>query len=423
MKTPRDNLIGRPRCGGLVLVVIMCCTAAAGCMGSWAIRGTRIHYNESYSHTASQEMLLNIVRMRYGEAPSFLDLPAVTTLTEASTAGVGAQPSDSPLQGTFGGTFTLRDEPTLSYQPRSGDNLAESLTQAFTAELLLDVAPGNDTRTFLLAFVDSINGVRNSPTATSPGSRIIEPNDEYRYVVDLIDGLQTRGALKTRVAKRDVEAHGAMPTKALPGGGKVPGAGMVAAAKKDYFYQVSGEEVTLLKHARLLALTIRPEDIDAADVHELTRILRLEPGRSVYAVKSQENDEIDYAAESDGASSIEELSDTLTFNVRSGYQMLAFLSKGVDVPESHLRRGTVCMFKTPDGQPFDARQLTRGLFTVCVQKHRPLRSDLAVHYRGHWFYIAEDDVQSRSTLSLIKLAIDLQSQSGNAGPVLTLPLN
>jgi hypothetical protein len=48
---------------------------------------------------------------------------------------------------------------------------------------------------------------------------------------------------------------------------------------------------------------------------------------------------------------------------------------------------------------------------------------VAVYYRGHWFYIAEDDVQSRSTLNLVKLAIDIQSQAGAAGPVLTLPLN
>jgi len=153
------------------------------------------------------------------------------------------------------------------------------------------------------------------------------------------------------------------------------------------------------------------------------RIFRLEPGRSVYAVKSQENDEIDYLAESAGATPLGEPTDTITLNVRSGYQVLAFLSKGVDVPESHLRRGTVGIFKAPDGRPFDARQITQGLFKVCVQKHRPLRSELAVYYRGHWFYIAEDDVQSRSTLNLVKFAIDLQSQSGNAGPVLTLPLN
>lgn len=392
-------------------------------MGSWAIRGTRLHYNESYSHTASQEMLLNIVRMRYGEVPCFMDLPAVTTLTEASTGGTGGQPSDTPLQGVFGGEFTLKDEPTLSYQPRSGDNLAKSLIKPFTAELLLDIAPGEDTRTFLLAFVDSINGVRNAPLATSPGGRILEPNDEYRYAVDLIDGLQSRGALKTRVAKRDAEAHAAVPAKELPTGGKVPAAGMVAAAKKGYFYEVSTDGVTLLKESRLLGLLIRPEDVEAGDMQELTRLLRLQPGRSVYTVKSQENDELDYAAESAGAESIGELSDTLRFNVRCGYQVLAYLSKGVDVPESHLRRGTACLFRTPDGRPFDARQITRGLFRVCVQKHRPVWSDLAVYYRGHWFYIAEDDVRSRSTLNLVKFAIDLQSQSGNAGPVLTLPLN
>jgi hypothetical protein len=390
-------------------------------MGSWAIRGTRLHYNESYSHTATQEMLLNVVRMRYGESPSFLDLPSVTTVTEAGVVGAGAQ--TAPLDGAFGGRFSLREEPTLSYQPRSGDNLSESLTEAFTAEMLLDVPPGNDTRTFLLAFVDSINGVRNSPTATSPGSRIIEPNDDYRHAIDLIVGMTTRGALRTQVAKRDVEVHSAVPTKALPGGGKVPGDSMVTAAKKNYRYEVSGEEVTLVKESRLLALTIRPEDLDAGDFQEFTRIFGLYPGRSVYTVKSQENDEVDYMAESGGGSSFDEPRDTLTLNVRSGYQVLAFLSKGVDVPESHVRHGTVCMFQGPDGRQFDARQITRGLFKVCVQKHRPLRSDVAVHYRGHWFYIAENDVQSRSTLSLVKFAIDLQSQSGNAGPVLTLPLN
>jgi len=388
-------------------------------MGSWAIRGTRIHYNESYSVTASKEMLLNIVRMRYGEVPSFLDLPTITTLTEASTKGFGGQP---PADKWFGGVFTLRDEPTLAYQPRSGDNLAKSLTKAFTAELLLDVPPGQDTWTFLRAFVDSINGVRNSPTATSVGSRIIEPNDDYRYAIDLIEGLQTRNAVRTRVAKRNAEAHAAVAAKELPGGLMVPGAGIVAAAKKGYFYEVAGEQVTLLKESRLLALTLPPEQAEAADVQELVRIFRLEPGRTVYAVKSQENDELDYLTEAT-STTLPESSDTLALNVRSGYQVLAFLSKGVDVPEKHLRHGTACMFKGPDGRPFDARQITRGLFRVYVQKHRPWRSELAVNYRGHWFYIAEDDVQSRSTLNLVKLAIDLQSQAGAAGPVLTLPLN
>ena len=393
------------------------CLAAAGCMGSWAIRGTRLHYNQSFSHTASQEMLLNIVRMRYGESPTFLDLPMINSVTEAKVDGAGGQIEDSPAQGFLGGDFGLRDEPTLSYQPRSGDNLAESLIQAFTAELLLDIPPGDDTRTFLLAFVDSINGVRNSPTATSPGSRVLKPNDDFRYLVDLLIGLQGRGATKLRVAKRREVVHEALPLDSALG------ADMVFAAKDGFVYEAVDERLRLIEKARLMALTIRPHELGSADLEELTRLLGLEPGRTAYQVKSQENNEIDLASEEVRAGLPQERTDVISLNVRSGYQVLAFLSKGVDVPEAHVRRRSVHMFQGPDGRPFDGRQLTKGLFHVCVQKHRPFRSELAVHYRGHWFYIAESDVQSRATLNQVKLALDLQSQAGNAGPVLTLPLN
>lgn len=406
----------RPATWPAWLAAVVCLTAA-GCMGSWAIRGTRLHYNQSFSLTASQEMLLNIVRMRYGESPTFLDLPMINSVTEARVDGAGGQIADSPAQGFLGGDFGLRDEPTLSYQPRSGDNLAESMIEAFTAEMLLDIPPGDDTRTFLLAFVDSINGVRNSPTATSPGSRVLKPNDDFRYVVDLIVGLQTRGATKLRVAKRKQVVHEAVPLDSALG------ADMVFAAKDGFVYEASDERLKLIEKARLMAMAIQPSELGSADVGEVVRLLNLEPGLTAYQVKSQENDEIDLASEEVRAGVPQGQTDTIALNVRSGYQVLAFLSKGVDVPEAHVRRCSVHMFQGPDGRPFDGRQLTKGLFHVCVQKHRPLRSDLAVHYRGYWFYIAESDVQSRTTLNQVKLALDLQSQAGNAGPVLTLPLN
>ena len=151
-------------------------------------------------------------------------------------------------------------------------------------------------------------------------------------------------------------------------------------------------------------------------------LFRSVPNRTTYVLESQEHVEIDLndddALTRLPAGPFEQIS----MNVRSGSQAMAFLAKGVNVPPAHVRRGEVHTYKALDGRPFDARQLTRGLFSVCVQKHRPLRSDLAVHYRGHWFYIAEDDVQSRATLSFLKFILDVNSQSGSAGPVLTLPL-
>jgi len=432
-------------------------------MGSWAMRGTRLHYNKSLSHTASQEILLNIVRMRYGESPTFFDLPSIISQTEANIAGTGAQ--QSATYGLVEGVFSLRDTPTLSYHPRTGDDLAASMLKPLKAEAILDVPPGNDTRTFLLAFVDSINGVRNSPNATSPASRILEPNDEYRHGVELFTNLQNRGAVITRVATIDEQPQGSsLPAKDLFA------KDMLTATENDYVFQLVGDQAVLLKRTRCLALTIVPHEREAADVEELRRAFRLVPGRAAYRVKSQEDDEIDLDAASAGATvppapetvdapsselvvdepseaaagseplpapapipedavagapvalAADELRDTVSVNVRSGYQVLAFLSKGVEVPEAHAHQGSVILFKGPDGGPFDARRLTQGLFHVCVQKHRPLRSDLAIYYRGHWFYIPDDDVQSRATLNYVKLVLDMRSQAGSS-PILTLPVN
>ncbi|MBM4022658.1 MAG: hypothetical protein FJ284_10555 [Planctomycetes bacterium] len=443
----------RPHLGGLLAVAAVC-IAAAGCMGSWAMRGTRIGYNKSVSHTASQEMLLNIVRMRYGETPTFLDMPSVVSQTEASMIGAGAQ--DAATQGLVEGTFNLRDRPTITYSPRTGDDMAASLIKALKAEAILDIAPGNDTRIFLMAFVDSINGVRNSPLATSPASRVLEGNDEYRHGVDLFVGLQNRGAVKMRVAELEENPHGSpLPAKHLIA------TDLLAAAENDYVFQMAGDQAVLLERSRFLAMAINPESVDAADVQELAEIFRLEPGRRAYRVKSQEDDEVDLNAEPSSdeqpmvldsvetppavvnADGIEILPtpgpmvgesasgpnaasatprDILSINVRSGYQVLAFLSKGVDVPESHVSRCVAPMYKSLDGRPFDGHQLTNGLFRVCVQKHRPLWSDTAVYYRGHWFYIAQDDVQSRATLNYVKLVIDIRSEAGETA-VLTLPVN
>jgi hypothetical protein len=453
-RTPATTAAGRPSALA-ILATAAVCLAAAGCMGSWAMRGTRIHYNKSVSHTASQELLLNIVRMRYGETPTFLDMPSVVSQSAVSTAGNGAQ--KSALQGAVDGSFNLFDRPTISYSPRTGDDMAASMIKPLRAEAILDVSTGNDTRIFLLTFVDSINGVRNSPHATSPASRILEGNDEYRYGVDLFMGLQNRGAVRMRVAEIDEKPQGSpLPVKDLMA------TDMFAAAENGYVFQTAGDQAVLLKRSRFLAMTVMPDAVDAADVQELTRIFRLEPGRTVYRAKSQEDDEVDLDAEpavretplmlesvapppvGADAEGVELLPapepaiveagpgeaaaagvgdrDVLSINVRSGYQALAFLSKGVDVPESHISRGTTLVFRGLDGRPIDARQLTHGLFHVCVQKHKPLWSDTAVYYRGHWFYIPQDDVQSRATLNYVKLVIDIRSEAGDT-PTLTLPVN
>ena len=54
---------------------------------------------------------------------------------------------------------------------------------------------------------------------------------------------------------------------------------------------------------------------------------------------------------------------------------------------------------------------------------KPDNAFVSVPYRGAWFYIADDDLNSKSTFTLLKQLFSLQAgQIKEAGPTLTLPV-
>ena len=110
-------------------------------------------------------------------------------------------------------------------------------------------------------------------------------------------------------------------------------------------------------------------------------------------------------------------------NLRSVLQIMTFLSKGGCIPGEHVRSGIAPVTPGPDGGPFDWTGVTAGNFVVHAQKHRPRAAEVAVPYRGYWFYIASDDVKSRAALAILEIVFALQESDGKSvGPLLTLPL-
>ncbi len=442
----KRHIIGLP-----VALVSLVGVVATGCMGGLAVRSTRLAYNQSYSLTADQEILLNIVRLRYGESPNFMDLPAITSQIEAASDGTGGS-TTTPGLGVWGGLFKLRDAPTLSYTPRTGYNVSSTLFKTLGAETLLDISPGGNTEIFFLAFVDSINGVRNAPLATSPLGKVLDSNATYRYGIENFLELQRRGGIGLRLATQKNRSFD--PVKVT----MMSGMDLVNAAEKGYALESDNERVQVVHKDTVLAAVIAPSELDSPELAEITNTFRLRPGRTVYRVLSMEKHKIDLnrvnerdtapamALAEDGAELLplpgpavdppattddpdtrdDETYDSETeieINVRSGYQIMSFLSKGVDVPEKHLASGVAPSFCGQDGRRFDPRQLTRGFFHVCVQKHRPWHTTLAVHYRGHWFYVAEEDAMSRAVVNMLEMILGLQLQERSQGPVLTLPIN
>jgi len=57
------------------------------------------------------------------------------------------------------------------------------------------------------------------------------------------------------------------------------------------------------------------------------------------------------------------------------------------------------------------------------QDGRPEKAYVAVPYRGSWFYIADDDRNSKATFGLLNLLFSLQSATSKGkSPLLTLPI-
>ena len=151
-------------------------------------------------------------------------------------------------------------------------------------------------------------------------------------------------------------------------------------------------------------------------MEEVARIFRLTPGLSKYRIKSE-------LAGADQKLPSPLGDDTFYLNLRSVLQVMTFLSKGVCVPEEHVRSGVAPVTWGPDGAPFNWTCVTGGNFFVHAQKHRPRDAEAAVHYRGYWFYIAPNDVNSRAVLAILEVLFALQESDGrNVGPLLTLPV-
>ena len=175
--------------------------------------------------------------------------------------------------------------------------------------------------------------------------------------------------------------------------------GYVYRAEKD-------DKVTLLKREKSLYLRIRPPFIHSPEMAEIARIFRLTPGLSQYRIKSELTEE----ANAKLPTPLE--NDTFYMNLRSVLQIMTFLSKGVCVPEEHVMSGIAPVTLDANGQPYDWTQITGGHFVVHAQKHRPRDAEVAVHYRGYWFFIAPDDVESRAALAILEIVFALQESDG-----------
>ena len=106
----------------------------AGCAstrGPELVVNSHIDYNKAVSQVLKEELLLNIIRRRYMEAPQFLNVSNINSNFSATTSidlGVSAlDVGDGVLDSSVGAGVTFSDSPTITITPRQGEDIASQL--------------------------------------------------------------------------------------------------------------------------------------------------------------------------------------------------------------------------------------------------------------------------------------------------------
>ena len=165
-------------------------------------------------------------------------------------------------------------------------------------------------------------------------------------------------------------------------------------------------------------MRFHPGAAASTDAQRLRELLRLERAPRYFELVALED------------SDFEELeADTLTsyvaLDTRSLMGVMYFAANGIDVPQAHLDAGYATTTLDSEGKAFDWSVVLGKFFQVRSSDSwfRPENAAVAVRYRDHWFYIADDDESSKTTFSLLYHLYVLQAgEISEEKPLLTLPV-
>jgi hypothetical protein len=403
------------------------CLAVAGCaFGPRQLVRTHGPYHEAVRLVAEEELLRNIVHLRYNEASTRLNITSIAAQFELS-AQAEARPffSTEATGGDMFRSFTTvlpdvlvqkADRPTFTLDPADeGDSVRRFLTPIPAETLVFLTEMGWPPSAIARLWVERLNGVPNAVAASGP--RRCQPPDFARFLraAELLQAAHDRELLLLSAREEAAEVSGPLPAE------QVTASAAVEAAAKGLEYRPRGDGKTwaLVRKERQLVLEAMPGAWDSPEVRELMSILNLAPGLPRYDLRVVAGGVPDPLLHPGPPSP------ALRVVARSTSQVYFYLSNGVEVPTEHLECGLVQPAVGEGGEVFDGREVTAGLFAVHASKgHKPPETAyVAVKYRGYWFYIDDRDAASKATLSLMLQLrrMDFARLRSNA-PLLTLPV-
>jgi hypothetical protein len=407
---------------GMMLLVSMVLLMAGCQIGPRAMSLGHPEYASAVGKVTDEQLLLNLVRLRYRATPVWLEVSSISTQFEASAAGdlsaalnenVGSNGAQNPDAFGLGAGFGYAERPTISYSILGGEQFTKRLLRPISVNgLSLLADSGWRADRVLLLMAERVNGLKNAPRASGPTPADEPEFREFKEAAELIRKLGRAGQIDFEFATRIEQISDPIPR------GNVEGDMLIDAAKAGSEFRLSddGETMVLTQEQRVLIMRVADGAQDSPEVARLRTLLKLKP-------ESLRYDLVDPADGEYHPLTREGPFGNISVDTRSLLGVMYYLSNGVAVPPEHQLHGPVTRTLDESGQPFDWGELLEGMFAVRYSKQRPNNAALAVRHYGLWFYIARDDESSLSTFALLNQLASLTSgERRGAAPVLTLPV-
>ncbi len=347
----------------LAIIMTVLMIAACASIGPGNLARDRMDYSGAISESWKRMMLLNIVKIRYGDAPVFLEVASVIsqyaleTELSASASWNAFLPEDSQA---IGGRGRYSDRPTITYNPMLGQKFNESLLKPVPPASLASLLQAGYSAEFLLRVcVSAINGIYNQSN-----QRLImrEGDPEFDRLIELLTRIQQAGGLGMRIQRQNEDDQSVM------------------------FFR------------REL------DDGLATDVAEAKRLLKLDPEAHEFRLSygSFAGDDKE-----------------LAILTRSMLQITAEVSAYIQVPEAHVHenRASPGVYDEIDSEHEERRRIK-----ILSDTDEPDDAFVAVYYRDHWFYIDDRDFMSKRMFSFLMFIFTLvESRSSEKAPAITIP--
>ena len=340
---------------------------ACGYLGAEAIKGSRTDYNHALVQTEDEQMLLNLVRLRYRDRPYFLEMTALNTqfLFQPSAEASAAVDFDGGGLYGFKGRMVFEEKPTVTYTPLQGEQFVKRMLARVSLNTLLLLDGGGwNTERVMRVCLEGLNELDNASRASGPTPSEPPAFDDFVEAVNLLSGLGAAG-----------------------------GVNVVSRGSDDN---------------RVFAYRFREDVRDSPSYVRLAQLLQVDASLGEYSITLNVRDP---------------QANTINLHTRSYLGIMYFLSHGAEIPAGDVDAGYVTVTPDAGGGVFNWLRVTDGIMHIRAAAGRPRAAAIAVSHRSHWFYIDDSDLDSKSTFSLLGQLFALQAGGAEGlAPVLTLPV-